>query len=141
MAARPAGIPAGGIAVGAVPIDGGMPEPVPPMRPADAPIARPGRHERVESEPSPAGSRIDPGPGGPADDASGDRDIRPPLPRRRRMAHLAYQLHLPPIARGEEEAAADHDPGLMASFMRGVHRAEAGLNEEQGRHDRDDGAN
>jgi hypothetical protein len=50
----------------------------------------------------------------------------PPLPRRHSQTHLAPQLQFgpPPSAPGDDEG--EHDPGLMASFMQGVSRSEAG---------------
>ncbi|MEU4623563.1 ATP-binding protein [Actinoplanes sp. NPDC023801] len=50
---------------------------------------------------------------------------RPPLPRRRSQTHMAPQLQLGP-PRAATEPAPEHDPGLMASFMNGVSKGEAG---------------
>ena len=49
----------------------------------------------------------------------------PPLPRRHSQTHLAPQLQFgPPPSPVDDEA--EHDPGLMASFMHGVSRSEDG---------------
>ncbi|WP_328885807.1 sensor histidine kinase [Streptomyces sp. NBC_00316] len=50
---------------------------------------------------------------------------RPQLPRRTNQEHLVPQLREAPAARLEDEQPALHDPGLMASFRRGVELAEA----------------
>ena len=49
----------------------------------------------------------------------------PPLPRRHSQTHLAPQLQFgpPPLPLDDE---GEHDPALMASFMQGVSRSEAG---------------
>jgi len=55
----------------------------------------------------------------------------PPLPRRNSQTHLAPQLQFgPPPAPADDDA--EHDPGLMASFMQGVSRSEAGTPAEPG---------
>ncbi len=58
-------------------------------------------------------------------EALGVRSDPPPLPRRTSQTHLAPQLQSGPPARADEDEGA-HDPALMASFMRGVSRGEAG---------------
>ncbi|MDF6046249.1 ATP-binding protein [Streptomyces sp. JH14] len=50
---------------------------------------------------------------------------RPQLPRRTHQEHLVPQLREAPAARPDDEQPALHDPGLMASFRRGVELAEA----------------
>ena len=55
----------------------------------------------------------------------------PPLPRRSSQTHLAPQLQFgPPPAPADDDT--EHDPGLMASFMQGVSRSEAGTPAEPG---------
>ncbi|WP_436535831.1 sensor histidine kinase [Actinoplanes sp. HUAS TT8] len=49
--------------------------------------------------------------------------LRPPLPQRRSQTHMAPQLQLGPLPPATDPAG-DHDPGLMASFMNGISRAE-----------------
>ncbi|WP_433719956.1 ATP-binding protein [Actinoplanes sp. CA-051413] len=49
----------------------------------------------------------------------------PPLPRRHSQTHLAPQLQFGPPPAPEDDGA-EHDPGLMASFMQGVSRSDAG---------------
>ncbi|MEW1637095.1 ATP-binding protein [Streptomyces sp. NPDC093801] len=53
--------------------------------------------------------------------ARGDRDDRPPLPRRLAQTHLAPQLREAPAPRraGGDAEPPVHDPGLMAAFQRG----------------------
>lgn len=51
---------------------------------------------------------------------------RPDLPKRRAQQHLAPQLREAPAPRRPDDGQpADHDPGLMAAFQRGVGLAEA----------------
>ncbi|WP_018546787.1 sensor histidine kinase, partial [Streptomyces sp. LaPpAH-108] len=49
---------------------------------------------------------------------------RPQLPRRRAQEHIVPQLRGGPAPRQEGDAVADHDPGLMAAFQRGIGLAE-----------------
>ncbi|WP_328752016.1 ATP-binding protein [Streptomyces sp. NBC_00285] len=49
---------------------------------------------------------------------------KPQLPRRRAQEHIAPQLRGGPAPRQETEYLADHDPGLMAAFQRGISLAE-----------------
>jgi signal transduction histidine kinase len=49
----------------------------------------------------------------------------PPLPRRHSQTHLAPQLQFGPPPAPEDDGT-EHDPGLMASFMQGVSRSDAG---------------
>ncbi|WP_406402264.1 ATP-binding protein [Streptomyces uncialis] len=61
----------------------------------------------------------------PRSAARGTED-RPDLPKRRAQQHLAPQLReAPGPRRPDAEQPADHDPGLMAAFQRGVGLAEA----------------
>ncbi|MGW0332897.1 ATP-binding protein [Streptomyces sp. NPDC003011] len=50
---------------------------------------------------------------------------KPQLPRRRAQEHIAPQLRDGPAPRQDTEYPADHDPGLMAAFQRGIGLAEA----------------
>jgi signal transduction histidine kinase len=50
---------------------------------------------------------------------------RPPLPRRRSQTHMAPQLKLGPPG-AETASVPEHNPGLMASFMNGISKGEAG---------------
>ncbi|WP_199822889.1 sensor histidine kinase [Streptomyces sp. NRRL B-24720] len=50
---------------------------------------------------------------------------RPQLPRRANQEHLVPQLREAPVPRTEDEQPVLHDPGLMASFRRGIELAEA----------------
>ncbi|MGW1086588.1 ATP-binding protein [Streptomyces sp. NPDC002596] len=50
---------------------------------------------------------------------------RPQLPRRAHQEHLVPQLREAPAPRAENEEPPLHDPGLMASFRRGIELAEA----------------
>ncbi|MEV8208972.1 ATP-binding protein [Streptomyces sp. NPDC079189] len=50
---------------------------------------------------------------------------RPQLPRRANQEHLVPQLREAPAPRTEDEQPVLHDPGLMASFRRGIELAEA----------------
>ncbi|MGI5212334.1 sensor histidine kinase [Plantactinospora sp. CA-290183] len=56
---------------------------------------------------------------------------RPQLPRRHRQTHLVPQLQQAPLA-PPEDPAGEHDPGLMATFMRGVNRGEGRADDENG---------
>jgi hypothetical protein len=49
---------------------------------------------------------------------------KPQLPRRRAQEHIAPQLRGGPAPRQDTEYLADHDPGLMAAFQRGISLAE-----------------
>lgn len=49
--------------------------------------------------------------------------LRPPLPQRRSQTHMAPQLQLGPPSPATDPGG-DHDPGLMASFLNGISRAE-----------------
>jgi hypothetical protein len=74
---------------------------------------------------------------GPDTHHTADHDVRPQLPQRQRQTHLVPQLHEAPAGRAEKSAVG-HDPGLMASFMRGVSLAETGVDEEDGLRGRTD---
>ncbi|MFC8358433.1 ATP-binding protein [Streptomyces griseorubiginosus] len=50
---------------------------------------------------------------------------KPQLPRRRAQEHIVPQLRGGPAPRQDAEYLAGHDPGLMASFQRGIGLAEA----------------
>ncbi|MFB0620617.1 ATP-binding protein [Streptomyces sp. AGS-58] len=50
---------------------------------------------------------------------------KPQLPRRRAQEHLVPQLRGGPAPRQDTDTVADHDPGLMAAFQRGIGLAEA----------------
>jgi hypothetical protein len=50
---------------------------------------------------------------------------RPQLPRRAHQEHLVPQLREAPTPRAEDEEPPLHDPGLMASFRRGIELADA----------------
>ncbi|WP_406423423.1 ATP-binding protein [Streptomyces sp. NBC_00873] len=50
---------------------------------------------------------------------------RPQLPRRAHQEHLVPQLREAPAPRAEDEEPPLHDPGLMASFRRGIELADA----------------
>lgn len=56
----------------------------------------------------------------------------PPLPRRNSQTHLAPQLQFGPPPPAPVDDDGEHDPGLMASFMQGVSRSEAGTPAEPG---------
>jgi len=56
----------------------------------------------------------------------------PPLPRRSSQTHLAPQLQFGPPPAPADDDDTEHDPGLMASFMQGVSRSEAGTPAEPG---------
>jgi signal transduction histidine kinase len=77
---------------------------------------RPGRWESPTGRTTGASA---PPPGGPAPHPTGGHDVRPQLPQRRGQTHLAPQLQRAPASR-RDEPLVGHDPGLMASFMRGV---------------------
>jgi hypothetical protein len=91
-------------------------------------MAQPGRRE------SPHGP-VTSVPAAPAAGQAGHDDVRPQLPRRRGQTHLAPQLQQVPAARTAEPVVG-HDPDLMAAFMRGVSRAEAGADDEHGLQER-----
>ncbi|MFE9658207.1 sensor histidine kinase [Micromonospora sp. NPDC006431] len=71
------------------------------------------------------------GPGAHAGPGAGTHDIRPQLPRRQAQKHLAPQLQNVPATRADEPPV-EHDPGLVASFMQGVTRAESAADEDSG---------
>ncbi|MER5209355.1 ATP-binding protein [Streptomyces sp. NPDC002838] len=52
------------------------------------------------------------------------RDERPPLPQRHAQEHLVPELRKGPVPRMSEEQEVEHDPGLMATFRRGVSLAD-----------------
>ncbi|MGI5436376.1 sensor histidine kinase [Streptomyces shenzhenensis] len=54
---------------------------------------------------------------------SGQSD-RPQLPQRRAQEHLVPELRNGPAPRRDDEQEVEHDPGLMASFQRGVSLAD-----------------
>ncbi|MFE7980199.1 sensor histidine kinase [Streptomyces shenzhenensis] len=54
---------------------------------------------------------------------SGQGD-RPQLPQRRAQEHLVPELRNGPAPRRDDEQEVEHDPGLMASFQRGVSLAD-----------------
>lgn len=56
---------------------------------------------------------------------------KPQLPRRRAQEHIAPQLRGGPAPRQDTEYLADHDPGLMAAFQRGISLAETQQHLEQ----------
>jgi signal transduction histidine kinase len=51
-------------------------------------------------------------------------DDRPRLPQRRAQEHLVPELRNGPLPRRDDEHEVEHDPGLMASFQRGVSLAD-----------------
>jgi hypothetical protein len=51
---------------------------------------------------------------------------RPPLPQRRAQEHLVPELRNGPLPQGAGDQDVEHDPGLMASFQRGVRLADDG---------------
>jgi signal transduction histidine kinase len=68
-------------------------------------------------------------PAGPYDrgpsHAGGTRDERPQLPKRRAQEHIMPELRDAPLTRTtEDRSEAEHDPGLMAAFQRGVSSAD-----------------
>ncbi|MEU2616431.1 ATP-binding protein, partial [Micromonospora sp. NPDC007271] len=71
------------------------------------------------------------GPAAQAGDGGATHDIRPQLPRRQAQKHLAPQLQNVPAPRADEPPV-EHDPGLVASFMQGVTRAESAADEDKG---------
>ncbi|MFJ6742530.1 ATP-binding protein [Streptomyces sp. NPDC091279] len=50
---------------------------------------------------------------------------KPRLPRRRAQEHLVPELRGGPLPRPVDAAPAEHDPGLMAAFRRGISLAES----------------
>ncbi|MEU1301825.1 sensor histidine kinase [Streptomyces shenzhenensis] len=52
------------------------------------------------------------------------RSDRPQLPQRRAQEHLVPELRNGPAPRRDDEQEVEHDPGLMASFQRGVSLAD-----------------
>jgi signal transduction histidine kinase len=54
---------------------------------------------------------------------------RPPLPQRRAQEHLVPELRNGPLPREAGDQEVEHDPGLMASFQRGVRLADDGPDE------------
>ncbi|MEU0335478.1 ATP-binding protein [Streptomyces sp. NPDC006193] len=57
---------------------------------------------------------------------------KPRLPRRRAQEHLVPQLRGGPVPRQDAGTVAEHDPGLMAAFQRGIGLAEAQQDGEPG---------
>ncbi|MFE9613250.1 sensor histidine kinase [Streptomyces sp. NPDC006012] len=51
-------------------------------------------------------------------------DDRPRLPQRRAQEHLVAELRNGPVTRRDDDHEVEHDPGLMASFQRGVSLAD-----------------
>ncbi|MEO3974710.1 ATP-binding protein [Streptomyces sp. CAU 1734] len=82
--------------------------------------ARPGASHRPRTASPATGPSI---PALPIGGAPRGVAERPQLPRRRSQEHIVPQLRIgPPARRGDENAV--HDPGLMASFQRGIRLAE-----------------
>ncbi|PAZ09606.1 ATP-binding protein, partial [Streptomyces sp. SA15] len=52
------------------------------------------------------------------------RDERPPLPQRHAQEHLVPELRNGPVSRRSQDEEVEHDPGLMATFRRGVSLAD-----------------
>ncbi|GAA1791343.1 ATP-binding protein [Planosporangium flavigriseum] len=117
-------------------VPGSAPQPL--AKPAD--VAMPAVDNNPGSTPEPgmreAQHRPATSPPTPVADQATRHDIRPQLPQRRGQTHLAPQLQQLPTPR--EEPVVGHDPGLIASFMRGVSRAETAPDQEDGPHGRTD---
>jgi signal transduction histidine kinase len=93
-------------------------QPLPPARSVGAAAAPAPPYTR---EPAP----IAPADGGSAygSHESPDGD-RPQLPQRRAQENLVPELRDGPLPRRDDEQQVEHDPGLMASFQRGVSLAD-----------------
>jgi hypothetical protein len=108
------------------------------IRPAPDGRAADGLAERQRTPGPVASPPPRPMTGGPADNRQPAAGVGPPLPRRHSQTHLAPQLQLgpPPPA---DDLGGEHDPGLMASFMRGVSLSDAGTEADPARTNRTDG--
>jgi hypothetical protein len=98
-----------------------------------------GTHPGVGESPHGPVVSVPPVPtGDPAGHGTADPGMRPQLPQRRGQTHLAPELHQVPAPR-KENPAVDHDPDLMAAFMRGVTLSETGADDEDSLWGRTDG--
>ncbi|KUO21360.1 sensor histidine kinase [Streptomyces dysideae] len=91
-----------------------MPMPAPQQRTREA--APYDQRTREAAPPAPYDHRPTPGR------AAGDE--RPLLPQRRAQENLVPELRNGPVPRRGDEQEVEHDPGLMASFRRGVSLAD-----------------
>ncbi|MGW3955076.1 sensor histidine kinase [Streptomyces sp. NPDC004752] len=89
-------------------------QPLPQARTASVPAQPYGRGAGAPAAPHDHGSPH----GGSA------QDDRPRLPQRRAQEHLVAELRNGPAPRRDDEQEVEHDPGLMASFQRGVSLAD-----------------
>ncbi|MGW0627757.1 ATP-binding protein [Streptomyces sp. NPDC002758] len=86
----------------------------------------PARSTGAASAPAPPYTR-EPEPMAPADGGSAygsPHNDRPQLPQRRAQENLVPELRDGPLPRRDDEQQVEHDPGLMASFQRGVSLAD-----------------
>ncbi|WKX08851.1 ATP-binding protein [Streptomyces sp. NL15-2K] len=90
-------------------------QPLPPVTTASAPMP-PQQHARGAGATAPRDG----------ESAYGrvPRDERPPLPQRHAQEHLVPELRNGPVSRRSEDEEVEHDPGLMATFRRGVSLAD-----------------
>ncbi|MFF0221845.1 ATP-binding protein [Streptomyces sp. NPDC004629] len=115
----------------------GHPAQVPPAQyqavqaaPAQQPALRQPLPQARTAAPAPAQpySRGAGAPAAPHDHGSphggNTQNDRPRLPQRRAQEHLVPELRNGPAPRRDDEREVEHDPGLMASFQRGVSLAD-----------------
>jgi signal transduction histidine kinase len=91
-------------------------QPLPPVNTAAAPMPPQQQHARGTGATAPRDG----------ESAYGrvPRDERPPLPQRHAQEHLVPELRNGPVSRRSEDEEVEHDPGLMATFRRGVSLAD-----------------
>jgi signal transduction histidine kinase len=99
-----------------VPQSPALRQPLPPAQTAAAPTPAPQQHARAAGSPAPHD-------GGSAHGRA-SRGERPPLPQRNAQEHLVPELRNGPAPRGADDQEVAHDPGLMATFLRGVSLAD-----------------
>ncbi|MFB7497403.1 sensor histidine kinase [Streptomyces sp. NPDC056161] len=113
-AQHPAGPAASAQAGTQQPQQPGMQQPLPQTRTAAAPA--PAQH--YAGAPAAHHDHGSPYGGGNA------HEDRPRLPQRRAQEHLVAELRNGPVTRRDDDHEVEHDPGLMASFQRGVSLAD-----------------
>jgi signal transduction histidine kinase len=91
-------------------------QPLPPVSTASAPMPPQQQHARSAGATAPRD--------GESAGRTAPRDERPPLPQRHAQEHLVPELRNGPVSRRSEDEEVEHDPGLMATFRRGVSLAD-----------------
>ncbi|WP_229841467.1 sensor histidine kinase [Streptomyces brasiliensis] len=104
-------------------------QPLPPVQPQGAPAASAQPHGPAQTHSPAQPHALEAAPPAPHEHRTTThdrnvRDERPSLPQRRAQEHLVPELRNGPLLHRADGDEVEHDPGLMASFRRGVSLAD-----------------